>query len=175
MEIQVFKPITVVGLNSKTEIEFDINLVMKMFHAYIAYLPIEQRLPVEQLDIADQMLKIQDLYNAEQKSALEYIHKKAAEEEVKDAGIDLHYKEIGPEEQIIDDLMESIRKSPVEDDKVESGRQFLENQKRVGDINYNKPVIKICKGCKHANEPNVGYTEVNGKLVAPCPVEDCRL
>jgi hypothetical protein len=109
---QQFKPIKVVGLNSKKEIEFNINLVMKMFHAYIAYLPIEHRLPVEQLDIADQMLKIQDLYNAEQKAALEYIQKKADEEEVRAVGIDPHYKERGPEEQNIDDLLEAVRDKP---------------------------------------------------------------
>lgn len=104
-----FKPITIVGLNSKKEIEFNINLVMKMFHAYIAYLPIEQRSPQEQLLLSKQLLAIQDLYNEEQGAAIKYMEQKAAEEEVKAAGIDPHYKERGPEEQSIDDLMEAVR------------------------------------------------------------------
>lgn len=104
-----FKPITIVGLNSKKEIEFNINLVMKMFHAYIAYLPIEQRSPQEQLLLSKQLLAIQDLYNEEQGAAIKYMEQKAAEEEVKAAGIDPNYKERGPEEQSIDDLMENVR------------------------------------------------------------------
>lgn len=106
---QQFKPITITGLNSKKEIEFDINLVMKMFHAYIAYLPIEQRSPQEQLLLSKQLLSIQDLYNEEQQVAIKYMEQKAAEEELKTAGIDPHYKERGPEEQNIDDLMEAVR------------------------------------------------------------------
>lgn len=106
---QQFKPITIVGLNSKSEIEFDINLVMKMFHAYIAYLPIEQRSPQEQLLLSKQLLAIQDLYNEEQNAAIKYMEQKAAEEELKAAGIDPNYKERGPEEQSIDDLMEAVR------------------------------------------------------------------
>lgn len=127
---QQFKPITVVGLNSKTEIEFDINLVMKMFHAYIAYLPIEQRSPEEQLLLSKQLIAIQDLYNAEQKAAIEYIKQKAAEEEVKSAGIDPHYKERDPEEQSIDDLMESVRKT-----KPISGVNTCETCGGTGNIN----------------------------------------
>lgn len=106
---QQFKPITITGLNSKSEIEFDINLVMKMFHAYIAYLPIEQRSPQEQLLLSKQLLAIQDLYNEEQNAAIKYMEQKAAEEEVKAVGIDPNYKERGPEEQSIDDLMENVR------------------------------------------------------------------
>lgn len=138
---QIFKPITVVGLNSKSEIEFDINLVMKMFHAYIAYLPIEQRSTVEQLQISDQMLKIQKLYNDEQKSAIEYMEKKAAEEELKAAGIDPHYKERGPEEQNIDDLMESVRKSNPIDMK------YCENCDGVGEIEMEGIGFVDCTEC----------------------------
>lgn len=164
MEIQVFKPITVVGLNSKTEIEFDINLVMKMFHAYIAYLPIEQRSPQEQLLLSKQLIAIQDLYNDEQKAALEYIQKKAAEEEVRAAGIDPHYKERGPEEQSIDDLIDAVRKTSADiNDKIESGRQFLENRKR-----FDKDVFSVnqCENCGYSG--NVGYTENGENITVPC-------
>lgn len=89
-----FKPITIVGLNSKVEIEFDINLVMQMYHAYISYLPIDQRSPQEQLLLSKQMLVFQDLYNAEQKAAIEYIEKKADEEAVKQADVGPHYKNL---------------------------------------------------------------------------------
>lgn len=87
-----FKPITIVGLNSKSEIEFDINLIMEMYHAYISYLPIEQRIPNKQLLIAKQMLVFQDLYNAEQAANEEYMEKKAAEAAVKAADVGPHYK-----------------------------------------------------------------------------------
>jgi rubrerythrin len=162
---QLFKPITVVGLNSKKEIEFDINLVMKMFHAYIAYLPIEQRSPQEQLLLSKQLIAIQDLYNDEQKAAIEYIQQKAAEEEVKAAGIDVHYKERGPEEQNIDDLLDSVRKAPVDtSDKVESGKQFLENQRR-----FKKSVNPLhrCENCDGYGE--VVYHENDNATPTPCP------
>lgn len=80
-------PITISGLYCKKEIQLDMNLIMTMYHAYISYLPIEQRYPEQQLNISKQMLELQDLYNIEQKAIDEYMEKKADEEAVKDAGV----------------------------------------------------------------------------------------
>lgn len=146
---QQFKPITIVGLNSKKEIEFDINLVMKMFHAYIAYLPIEQRSPQEQLLLSKQLIAIQDLYNDEQKAAIEYIQKKADEDAVEEAGINVHYKEKGPEEQNIDDLLDSVRIQKVATIQQKAAEEVLNSKERL--YGSKKP-LKLCENCEGAGE-----------------------